>query len=388
MDITCTLFLLGGNVMNKKSYRTILYALLSLISILLVYAVMLYRYDSNQTGSYNDSIGVELSKAENEKAVIYSETFGNSDDDEYMVMPSGETIGIYVKADGIMVVDVGTVTTASGESISPCYGLIQTGDYIVGLNGNEIEDKKTLINLVNSCGGEAVEISILRDNIEKVVTVTPVLNEKGKYMLGIWVKDDISGIGTLTYIDENGFAALGHGINDNDTGKLFKICDGAIYKTSLVNIVKATTNQPGRLEGMIDYSSSNVMGRVENNDSFGIKGYITKSGASNIVGNEWIPVADKNEIHLGNAYILSCVSGSPQYYQVEVTGIDLSSSAGNKGIELKITDEALIRYTNGIVQGMSGTPIIQDGKLIGAITHVFVNDPTRGYGVFIEEMLK
>ena len=120
----------------------------------------------------------------------------------------------------------------------------------------------------------------------------------------------------------------------------------------------------------------------------GIKGYITKNGASNIVGNEWMPVAEKNEIHMGDAYILSCVSGAPQYYKVEITGIDLSMSAGNKGIELKITDEKLINYTNGIVQGMSGTPIIQDGKLIGAITHVFVNDSTRGYGVFIEEMLK
>lgn len=374
--------------MKKNSYRAVLYALLSLISVLLVYAFILYRDESSQTGSYDNSIEVELNKAENERAVIYSETFGNSENDEYMVMPSGETIGIYVKADGIMVVDVGTVMNANGESISPCYGVLQTGDYIVGINGNEIDDKKTLIEVVNSCAGNPVEITILRNDIEQVVTVTPVLSDKGSYMLGVWVKDDISGIGTLTFVDENGFAALGHGINDNDTGKLFKICDGAIYKTNLINIVKATSNQPGRLEGMIDYSASNVMGRVEDNDSYGIKGYITKNGASNIVGNEWMPVAEKNEIHMGDAYILSCVSGAPQYYKVEITGIDLSMSAGNKGIELKITDEKLINYTNGIVQGMSGTPIIQDGKLIGAITHVFVNDSTRGYGVFIEEMLK
>lgn len=374
--------------MKKNSYRAVLYALLSLISVLLVYAFILYRDESSQTGNYDNSIEVELNKAENERAVIYSETFGNSENDEYMVMPSGETIGIYVKADGIMVVDVGTVMNSNGESISPCYGILQTGDYIVGINGNKIDDKKTLIEVVNSCAGNPVEITIVRNDIEQVVTVTPVLSDKGSYMLGVWVKDDISGIGTLTFVDENGFAALGHGINDNDTGKLFKICDGAIYKTNLINIVKATSNQPGRLEGMIDYSASNVMGRVEDNDSYGIKGYITKNGASNIVGNEWMPVAEKNEIHMGDAYILSCVSGDPQYYKVEITGIDLSTSAGNKGIELKITDEKLINYTNGIVQGMSGTPIIQDGKLIGAITHVFVNDSTRGYGVFIEEMLK
>ncbi len=374
--------------MKKNSYRVILYALLSLISILLAYAVILYRHGNSKAGSYSESIETELNKAENERAVIYSGTFGNSENDEYMVMPSGETIGIYVKADGIMVVDVGTVIGVNGECFSPCYGVLQTGDYIIGINGNVIDDKKSLIDIVNSCGGEPIEITILRNDVEKVVTVKPALNEKGIYMLGVWVKDDISGIGTLTFVDENGFAALGHGINDNDTGKLFKVCDGAIYKTSLINIVKATSNQPGRLEGMIDYSASNVMGRVENNDSYGIKGYITKNGVNNIVGNEWMPVGEKSEIHLGDAYILSCVSGSPQYYQVEITGVDLSSSAGNKGIELKIIDEKLINYTNGIVQGMSGTPIIQDGKLIGAITHVFVNDPTRGYGVFIEEMLK
>lgn len=373
--------------MSKKSYRAILYTLLSLISILLVFAVVLYKEESSEAGNYTFSIVSELENADREKAVIYSETFGSSEASPHLVMPSGETIGIYVKADGIMVVGVGTVTDSMGNSCSPCYGILQSGDYIVGINGQEVKEKKTLSSILDSCGGERVDITVMRDNEEKTLSATPVLTDNGSYMLGIWVKDDISGIGTLTYIDENGFGALGHGINDNDTGELFEISDGAIYMTSLINIVKAGYNQPGRLEGMIDYSSSNIVGRVEDNNCYGIKGYITKKGANKIVGDEWMPVASKDEVRLGNAYILSTVSGQSVYYDVEITGIDLSSSAGNKGIELKVTDEDLIELTNGIVQGMSGTPIIQDGKLIGAITHVFVNDATKGYGIFIEEML-
>lgn len=374
--------------MSRKSYRAILYTLLSFISILLVFAVVLYKEESSQAGNYTFSIVSELEGADREKAVIYSETFGSSEGTQHLVMPSGETIGIYVKADGIMVVGVGTVTDNMGNNCSPCYGILQTGDYIVGINGQEVKEKKALSSILNSCGGESVDITVMRDNEEKTLSVTPVLADKGNYMLGVWVKDDISGIGTLTYIDENGFGALGHGINDNDTGELFQISDGAIYKTSLINIVKAGYNQPGRLEGMIDYSSANIVGRVEDNNCYGIKGYITKKGANKIVGDEWMPVGTKNDVHLGSAYILSSVSGQSVYYDVEITGIDLSSSAGNKGIELKITDEDLISLTNGIVQGMSGTPIIQDGKLIGAITHVFVNDATKGYGIFIEEMLE
>ncbi len=374
--------------MKRNSYRALLTALLSLISIILVYSVMSYKNESSEAGAYSQSIVDELKKTENDKVVISSETFFGSETNQHMVMPSGETIGIYVKADGIMVVDIGTVTTDKGETVSPCYGLLKSGDYIVGVNGTSIEDKKSLIDMVSNCDGETINIEIIRDDITQNVSIVPAKSKDGVYKLGIWVKDDISGIGTLTYVDENGFAALGHGINDNDTGKLFEISDGAIYKTNLINVVKATNNQPGRLEGMIDYSASNVMGRVEDNDGYGIKGYITKNGADNIVGNEWMPVAAKSEIELGEAYILSCVSGEPKYYTIEITGIDLSTSAGNKGIELKITDINLINYTNGIVQGMSGTPIIQNGKLIGAITHVFVNDPTRGYGVFIEEMLE
>lgn len=139
---------------------------------------------------------------------------------------------------------------------------------------------------------------------------------------------------------------------------------------------------------MIDYSARHIIGRIEENSPYGIQGYITAHGTDRLMREEWIPTARKNEAHLGSAYILSEVSGTPEYYQIEITGIDISSAAEGKGIELKITDSRLLSLTGGIVQGMSGTPIIQDGKLLGAVTHVFLKDSTRGYGTFVEDMMR
>lgn len=306
----------------------------------------------------------------------------------HMVVPSGEPIGIYVKTDGVMVIDVGEITGADGKKYSPCNGKLQRGDYILSVNCVSIEDKNDLIALVSNSGGSLLNMEVRRNGERITVDITPGRNADGDYMLGLWVKDDISGIGTMTYIDENGFGALGHSINDNDTGVVFSISDGAIYNANLVNIVKSDGNIPGRLEGMIDYSSDNIVGRVEKNGKYGISGYMTKNGIKKLESNEWIPVAKKDEAHLGKAYILSSVSGNSEYYDVEITGIDTSSSSGGKGIELKITDTRLLGLTSGIVQGMSGTPIIQDGKLLGAVTHVFLKDSTKGYGTFVESMMK
>jgi len=304
-----------------------------------------------------------------------------------MVIPSGEPIGIYVKTKGVMVIDTTSFSLPNGKNVYPSKGKFLPGDYITQINGEAVEDKKSLIEKINSSEGAPLDIRITRDNKEIYVTVVPEKSSDGNYMLGLWVKDDISGIGTLTFIDEEGFGALGHSINDNDTGSVFTISDGAIYETELVNITRAQSGTPGRLEGMIDYSKDNVMGRVKENTLFGIRGIMTKKGATAFGNNQWMPTAQSQEVHLGDAYILSSLSGESVYYDIEIVDIDFSKEAGNKSLEIKITDQQLIDLTGGIVQGMSGTPIIQDGKLIGAITHVMVNDPSRGYGIFIESML-
>lgn len=304
------------------------------------------------------------------------------------VMPSGVPIGIYVKTKGVMVVDIGVVTGMDGELYSPCKDILQSGDYVVNINGIEIDDKKSLVEEVEKSGGKPVILNVLRDEEYIGFEVLPVKNNEGKYKLGLWVKDDISGIGTLTYVDEDSFGALGHSINDNDTGIIFKISDGAIYNTKLVNIVKPDGKSPGRLEGVIDYSSSNIIGRVMDNTEYGISGLLSKNAGEIQLGKEWMTLAPKEEVYVGPAYILSSVMGAPEYYEITVTKVNYDTSSGNKNMEIEITDPRLISLTDGIVQGMSGTPIIQNNRLIGAITHVFVNDSTKGYGVFIEYMIK
>lgn len=380
--------------MIKYMYRTVVFALILLVGY------VSYENINEIYGEQTVEESVLVADSEIENPVYYSNQGGAGQEssqamsDEssdtssvHMVIPSGEPIGIYVKTEGVMVIGTTSFEHSDGTMVAPCDGLFKAGDYIVEVDNIKIEDKKELIEIINNSAGESLDVKIIRDGEEKVITVKPGKSETGDYLLGLWVKDDISGIGTLTYIDENGFGALGHSINDNDTGTVFSISDGAIYETSLVNIVKSEGDKPGRLEGMIDYSKENIMGRVEENCQYGINGYMTKNGVQTLADGEWIPVADKSEAHIGEAYILSCVSGEPTYYKIQITDVDISSSAGNKGLQIQITDERLLEITNGIVQGMSGTPIIQDGKLIGAITHVFVKDSTRGYGTFVEDML-
>lgn len=372
--------------MSMRQYKKFLWCLLAGIC-LTIYCLTLVNPLSKEEETinvdYNLGSGYQL-----EDGTYRDEASGETNDDVHMVVPSGEPIGIYVKTNGVMVINTGTVRCYDGTMKSPCFELILPGDYIVSVNGKKIEDKNTLISCIAECENESLNLGIIRNNTKLNVNVKPIINAENKYMLGLWVKDDISGIGTMTYYDENGFGALGHSINDTDTGKLFEISDGAIYKANLINIVKANDTSPGRLEGLIDYSSSNVLGRVSGNGEYGIKGYVTENGYKKMTTDEWMPVGNKEDVHLGAAYIISSVSGKRCYYDVEITEIDISSNSKGKEIELIIKDSDLLKLTSGIVQGMSGTPIIQDGKLVGAITHVFLKDSAKGYGIFIEEMMK
>lgn len=379
----------------KKIYRFFLIIILFFISFI-IYREIEEEYESSKAinqsvlsdnglfngKEYASSGGMKDTQLNNPES---SNT--NTQDKVKLVIPSGEPIGIYVKTEGVMVIGVTEIKNQSGVKESPCQGLFMPGDYIVGVNGEKIKDKNELTSIIEGSHGKALYMDVIRNNENITVTVTPVKSQ-GKYMLGLWVKDDISGIGTMTYIDEDGFAALGHSINDNDTGTVMSIADGAIYETTLINIVKSNGEVPGRLEGIIDYSKENIMGRVVENHQYGIRGYMTENGVDTLAYGEWIPVAKKEEASIGEGYILSCVSGKPVFYKIEITSVDISSSAGNKGLEIKIVDERLLDMTNGIVQGMSGTPIIQNGKLLGAITHVFVKDSTRGYGTFVENMME
>jgi stage IV sporulation protein B len=331
-------------------------------------------------------------------------------DKDYKVWPSGEAIGIYVKTRGVMVIDVGAFETGEGCLVSPCEGLLEKGDYIEKINGEVIKNKNDFTERIEKNGDGGIVLSVVRDDEELTISVNAYKSSEGTYKLGLWVKDDIAGIGTLTFVDENGFAALGHSINDNETGEMFQISEGAIYNAKIVNIVKPKDGIPGKLEGIINYAAKNMIGRVETNESDGISGYITDNFMiADMVADEtaagstgysegenevddcdmgWVYLGTRKEVTTGKAYIISCVSGERCAYSIEIEKVNRDVNQNEKNMEIRVTDERLLALTGGIVQGMSGSPIIQDGKLVGAVTHVFVNDSTKGYGIFIENMIE
>lgn len=307
--------------------------------------------------------------------------------EDMTLTPVGLPIGIYLKTDGVLVIGIGDFTALDGSSASPSKYLLSTGDYILAVDGNAVEGKKKFIETIEQSGGEPVVLSIRRGEEEFDVEVQPVQNQNGKYKLGIWVRDNAQGVGTMTFVDSDGnFGALGHGINDVDTSIVMQLDSGTLYNTEIIAIKKGVKGKPGEMTGMIEYSDKNILGVITANTSKGIFGTCNDKMLSRIE-TEPVPIGLKQEVELGEAQVLCAVDGTPRYYDIEIKELYLDHANINKGIVLKITDPELIALTGGIVQGMSGAPIIQNGKFIGAVTHVLVNDSTSGYGIFIEEML-
>ena len=310
--------------------------------------------------------------------------------EDMYVYPIGCPVGIYVKSEGVLVAGLGNVKTTPTTEECPCNHILQAGDYILEVNGQAVSLKNDIINLVRESQGNPVVLTIRRNGEISQVEVSPVLNLEGVYQIGVWVRDSAQGIGTLTYVDEDGdFGALGHGINDIDTAKLLDIDYGGLYETEIVSVKKGATGEPGEISGVIRFLDSAKIGSIEKNTANGIYGKAIED--ETVVDFESIdkyPVALKQEIRLGDAQMAFMSGDEWNLYDIEITNIDYSQSEGNRGLVIKVTDPELINKTGGIIQGMSGSPILQDGKFIGAITHVFVNDPTKGYGIFAETMLK
>lgn len=308
--------------------------------------------------------------------------------DTYEVIPSGQTIGIYVKMDGVYVIDTGDFQSAEGVPVEPCKDKLQSGDYIVAVNGEEITRKKDFTQLVQNSDGHTMELTIMRDEKEMQVSVTPILALDGEYKIGAWIRDSLQGVGTMTFMDEEGgYAALGHAVRDADTNELVNISSGTLYETSIVSIHRGEEGTPGVITGLIQYNRDKKIGDINDNTVSGIHGSVTKDTWIDGVIEEPMEIALKQEIELGEAYIVSAISGSCERYAIEIIEINYNSNEKKRALTIEVTDENLLELTGGIVQGMSGSPIIQDGKIIGAVTHVLVNEPEKGYGIFIEEML-
>lgn len=217
--------------------------------------------------------------------------------------------------------------------------------------------------------------------------VQPVQNQNGEYKIGIWVRDNAQGVGTMTFVDDAGnFGALGHGISDVDTGTLLALKRGTLYQTEIIGIRKGVNGHPGEMTGMIEYTDSHITGEITANTPQGIYGVCNQKMLEEI-SESYMPVGLKQDIQKGRAQIICSVEGEPKYYDVEIKEIYLEHENVNRGILITVTDPQLLAVTGGIVQGMSGAPIIQNGRLIGAVTHVLVQDSTSGYGIFIENML-
>ncbi len=306
---------------------------------------------------------------------------------EEMAAPGGIPIGIYVKTDGILAIGTGAVAGMDGMNYEPAYHLIKSGDYIKTVNDEVVTTKEELVEKVNRYGSQDIVLGLLRDGAYTQIRVTPVKTGEEEYKIGVWVRDDMAGVGTMTYYTTDlHYGALGHPVSDADTGTSIHLGEGLLYETKIVGITKGEKGKPGELAGVIDYHEKYCMGTVSGNSETGIYG-VLKQIPKSLMDTEFVDVGLKQELKTGAAQIISCVSGERRAYDIKITSMDYNSESVNKGIQFQVTDPELIKLTGGIVQGMSGSPILQDDKLVGAVTHVFVQDPTKGYGIFIEEMI-
>ena len=305
--------------------------------------------------------------------------------DEKWVSVCGMPAGLYMETEGVLVVDTGEITGKDGVQAEPAEHIAKSGDYILEVNGTPVFGKKDLIKNIEASHGETVELLVNRNGEQIPLSISPVLDQNDEYKLGLWVRDNTQGIGTMTYIDENGkFGALGHGISDTDTGELLDISEGELYEAEIVSIKKGAKGMPGELSGYIEYEQEKKIGTIEKNTELGIFGEVFDVER---LPHKKVMVGYQQEVKEGKAKLLTNLNKEVKTYDIEITEIYRNKSKTNKAFEIQVTDPKLLEETGGIVQGMSGSPILQDGKLIGAVTHVFVQDSSKGYGIFIENML-
>ena len=298
------------------------------------------------------------------------------------LVPGGTPFGIKILTDGVIVAKLETVDErCPAEESGIC-----AGDVIVSVGGEKISGNQELADRIMQSGGKSVVIILRRGEKEMQVLLTPEFSESdGTYKAGMWVRDSSAGIGTVTFYDpQTGiFGGLGHPVCDKDTGKEMPIGVGEVADVTITGYIKGSCGAPGELEG--NFASSGQAGTIEINCETGVFGHLKRSPSLASA----IPMAYKTEVQTGKATILTTIEGNePKEYEVEIERVDIFNNAATKNLVIKVTDPELLSKTGGIVQGMSGSPIIQNGKLVGAVTHVFVNDPTRGYGIFAENMYK
>ncbi len=302
------------------------------------------------------------------------------------VAPSGEPIGIYVETNGLLVLDTAEIEGRDGLTYAPGENVLKAGDYILKWNEKTVTTIRDLNQEIQETKDKKASVMIRRKGENIRVALRPILATDRTYKIGTWVREDTQGIGTLTYVTEDGkFGTLGHGITDVDTGTLLNLHGGELFQTRILDVIRGTKGEPGELQGYINMIATNEIGKISKNTGVGVFGRMEKERVSEYAG-ELMPVGMKQDIKKGKAYLYANLEGQAKKYEIQIESVDINST-DNKSMEIHVTDSRLLQLTGGIVQGMSGSPIIQNNRIIGAVTHVLVDDPTRGYGVFIETML-
>ena len=311
--------------------------------------------------------------------------------EEIKVVPVGKVIGLKMYTNGVLVVGMSEVEDKNNYKIKPYEtSNIKPGDTILEVNKNIIEDIDNLKQAVNDSNGNEIEITILRNGNIINTNIIPVQTEESKYQLGLWVKDAATGVGTITFYEpeSNSFGILGHGITDSDTNNLINIDSGELVTAKVISLKRGEVNIPGEIKGTI--VNSQTIGKITKNTQFGVFGNLNNLTALNIDVSKSIEVATREEIEEGEAKILCSTNSSnvSKEYKIEIEKVYRENDYNNKSMLIKITDEELLNETGGIIRGLSGAPIIQNGKFVGAITNVLVSNPKMGYAIFGDMMIK
>lgn len=336
------------------------------------------KINNSETKSYNLSLfGFNLKKV---KTNILSTT---------KVVPVGRLVGLKLYTQGVLIVGMNEIKGYDNRIYKPYEEAgLEQGDSIIEINDVEVNSTEELMSCVSKCRGKTIDVTYIKDGKVLETQITPVKTSDNTYKLGLWVRDAEAGIGTVTFYDKetNSFAALGHGIQDIDTGELVEISSGEFVTANILDIEKGERENPGRIEGTIEDGTK--IGEIYSNTDFGVYGTTTNIAGLDISNTQEIEVASRSEIKIGKASIFCTLEdGKREEYEIEIQKIYINNNENNKSMVVKVTDEELLEKTGGIIQGMSGSPVIQNGKLIGALTHVLVSDPSKGYALFADTMV-
>ncbi len=306
------------------------------------------------------------------------------------VIPVGSIAGVKLYTSGVLVVGMSEIEGMDNKKHKPYENTgIKEGDTITQINNVTISSTEQLMKTVNQAQGQPVKVKYIQEEETKECSIEPVQTSSNEYKLGLWVRDSAAGVGTVTFYEPSSktFGALGHGITDIDTEELIHIASGEFVTTRILNITKGESGTPGKIQGTVENQQN--IGKIYKNSKFGIYGSVDNLASLKIDTSKEMEVALREEIELGKATILCCLDNQKvEEYEIEIQKIYKENNYNNKSMQIKVTDERLLEKTGGIIQGMSGSPVIQNGKFVGAVTHVLVNNPQEGYAVFGDIMLK